>query len=327
MLNKEILLYDALVIVKNRFDYVLRMKYKILFFSVFFSLMSFVVNLLIPIRYTATYLVINENTTSSKLDTYASLAELAGIDIPSANVNAYDGENIIEFIKGSEIIRTTLLSNYKDSFFLDVYLLLKGKPNSNLFINKEYHQNRENDSICNKVILEIQKKLTVEKMNKKNDVITIQFTDQNEQFAFYFLYKLLENVSTHYKDYKTQKNYNYVSVLNNQVDSIKKVIHKKLEIVASKSDKDVNLVFNKPKVKIFSEQQLLQSANVLYNDLLKNLQIAKINLLSEKPFLHIIESPKMPLDSNKKSKVLVLLVSFLASMVFSIVFYFIKSIV
>jgi len=62
--------------------------------------------------------------------------------------------------------------------------------------------------------------------------------------------------------------------------------------------------------------------NIMYGEIVKNLEVSKFTLLNNKPLLNIIDSPTLPLEVNRMSIVLAfILFSILGG--FLISFYFI----
>ena len=76
------------------------------------------------------------------------------------------------------------------------------------------------------------------------------------------------------------------------------------------------------------ELQLMRRVNVLntmYLEIIKNLELSKMTLLNQPPIINIIDEPILPLEGNKMSKILALLVGgILGGLISSVYFIFRK---
>ena len=64
--------------------------------------------------------------------------------------------------------------------------------------------------------------------------------------------------------------------------------------------------------------------NAVYAEVIKNLELAKIQLQKETPFIQIIESPKYPLEEVHVSKAVSIVIGFIAGGILIVAFLFVK---
>jgi len=125
-------------------------------------------------------------------------------------------------------------------------------------------------------------------------------TDKDEKFAKKFIECLTFNAIKYYTEYKTKKSKQNVDILQHQADSVKGTLMGSITDVASLNDLNVNP--NKQIVRVGSQKRSIdvQVSSAIYVEILKNLELAKITLRKETPFIQIIDSPTYPLENKKK---------------------------
>ena len=297
-MQTEILISDLILIAKKNLFFLWEKKWLVALCSIFFGISTLLLFKFTPIKFHAELTLINENDNQNKLGTYANLADLAGIDLGNSSVNTFEGENLLELLVSRRMVDKVLLSSYKQNqFFFDAYIINHNIKWAN---NTHAETSRNKDSMLNEIGNKIIKKqLSSRKVDKKNDLIRIEFDDINEDFAYSFIHKLVETTTNYYIEYKTKKASDNVTVFQGQVDSVKNKLFSTITEGANDIDKSINLVKAKGKTQI-QQNQINQQANAaLYVELLKNLELSKIALLREKPFIQIIDSPKKPLLNNR----------------------------
>ena len=283
-MQTEILISDLIVIAKKNFFFLWKKKWMIAFYTILFGIITLLFFKFIPVKFHAEISLINENDNQNKLGTYANLADLVGIDLGNASVNTFEGENLLELFVSRRMVEKVLLSPYqKNQTFFEAYIL---NHNIKWAVNIYEQNSRNKDSLLNEVSNNIIKKqLSSRKIDKKNDLIRIEFDDINEDFAFRFIHKLVESTTNYYIEYKTKKTSDNVNIFQSQVDSVRNRLFYNINEDANTMDKNINIVRAKGKTKIQQNQINQQANTVLYVELLKNLELAKIALLREKPFI------------------------------------------
>ncbi len=312
-MSSEIVIVDVIRKGRKTFFFLLTKWKPIIGFSLLCAIGGIVYIWLKPPKYTAEMTFVAENEKGSGLGGYASIAAQFGLDIGGGSGSAFAEENLVELLKSRKLVDNTLLSPYGNTLFIDQYVINHGlyklwaddpKIGKISFSKKtELGYNRLQDSLFNSIANGIiLNDLAVDKVDKKLDFIFIKLTDLNMLFAKDFVEKLAANAITFYTSYKTKKNTANVAILQRQTDSVKAMLFGSINDVASINDLNINPIKQALRTSSQKRQIDLQVNSVLYTELLKNLEIAKLTLRKETPLIQIIDTPKLPLRNEKKGR-------------------------
>jgi len=263
--------------------------------------------------------VLEEGSKSGALGQYAGLASIAGIDIGgSGSGGIFQGDNIIELYKSRLMLQKTLLSEVnisgKKQLLIDRYIdfnklrkLWKEKDHIDTisFNGNPANFNRAQDSIIANMVEAFNKKiLTVNKLDKKLNIIVVEVLSEDEIFAKDFNLKLVENVNSFYSVTKTKKSNQNVNVLQHQADSVKMVLDNAISGVASAIDANPNANPQLLTLKVTSQRKQVdvQASTAVYAEIIKNLELAKISLRQDVPLIQIVDEPVLPLYKTKVGK-------------------------
>ena len=268
-----------------------------------------------PIHYARTTFVLDSESSSNSIGDIASLASLAGINA-SSFIDAsslFQIDNIQELYRSSSMIKETLLSEYK---FGDNNIMLVDRFAINEKINKkwdrlnvdfsEYKSKsinlRVHDSILNEVVKIIKEKyLIVDKPSRKTTILEIGFDHKDELLAKSFNENLVSIVNDFYNKTKTQKTGENLKILERQADSVKKVLDKSILLLA---EKDQSIPNPNPltKVSLVPYQKALidvQANGAIYQEIVKQLELAKVSHRNKTPLIQIIDKPTLPLENSR----------------------------
>lgn len=278
-----------------------------------------------PEYISTTTFVLEGGEGSSSLSQYAGIASMVGIDMGSGG-GIFQGDNIIELYKSRTMLEKTLLS-YVDGksglLLIDRYINITEmnkrwdeKPelkNLRFYHNNvaipEYsqHQKRVRDSIIRDVCLEINKEfLSVSKPDKKLSIIYVGVRSKDELFAKVFNEELVKNVNEFYIQTKTKKSLANVAILNQKVDSVRKVMNGEIyrAVVVNDATPNLNPTRSVQRVAPMQRSQFtIETNKAMLSELIKNLELSKLSLLKEAPLIQIIDNPILPLEKKKVSKV------------------------
>ncbi len=308
----QIIIVDLIQKGKDNLIYLSKKWFFIILFSLLSAVLGVVYTWLQDPKYTAEMRFVSESEQKGGLGNYASIAAQFGLDIGSAgNSSAFGGDNIIELFKTGILINKTLLSTYNSKLMIDWYITnhninILSKTSHKLIkfgITQSNTVDRERDSIINMVTTKILKtQLEVDKIDKKLDIIYLKMIDKDEAFAIKFIEILANNTIGFYTQYKTHKNQLNVNILQHQVDSVKQMLFGDINQVASINDFNVNPLKQTMRISGQKKQIDLQVNSVLYTELLKNLELAKLSLRRETPLIQVIDTPHYPLKNEKKGR-------------------------
>jgi uncharacterized protein involved in exopolysaccharide biosynthesis len=225
----------------------------------------------------------------------------------------FTSDNLLFLFKSNRIIQGALLRplpEVKEGNLYNHYLaihyqkaLIEKKINLlPLDLGREKFS-RAQDSLLKKVIINFsENSLTIEKKDKKSSFIEITIKDQSELFAFWMNRYLVEEATDLYLDLKVGKMKRSVTVLQNRVDSVQRILDGTMRSAASGIDQSMGLVSNVPRVSTAKKQMEVQMLGTLFGELTKNLELTKFTLDREEPTIQIIDEPMLPLDKFGKER-------------------------
>jgi len=261
-----------------------------------------------------------EENENAGLGQYSGLAALAGIPLNSNNSGLFAGDNILELYKSRSMLKKTLLSrgvfNTGPQLLVDRYIASNGlrKQWSGKEQLEDLHFDADSgkssilrDSILFDIIREIKKKnLAVGKADKKLSVVYVTIQAKDELFAREFDRLLVANVNSFYVSTRIAKASQNLRILQQQTDSVHNLVISNMSGAALANDYVPNANPAKSILHTSSQKKLadMQANSAVYTELLKNLELAKINLQKETPLIQLIDQPDLPLEKQQLSKIL-----------------------
>lgn len=250
----------------------------------------------------------------------ANLANTFGLGrTGGAGQSVFTSANILDLLKTRKLVEKTLLqpSHFDiNKSFADLVIDFMGlkeewgenpklkniqfKPNSNpkkLSLNQnEVLQNLHSVIVLNNLKVEIK--------NPDNTIIYIDVKSENEEFTRYFPEELIKVVSEYYIEAKTRKAKENYLVLKRQTDSVRVELNNAISGVAYANDNTflLNPAFNVKRVPSAHKEVSVQANQAILTELVKNLEISRMNLLNETPFIEIIDTPTSPINPMKIGK-------------------------
>lgn len=270
-----------------------------------------------PVYTAETTFVLEEGESAGGLGQYAGIASMVGIDLGGGGGGIFKGDNILQLYKSRRMIQTTLLA--KDTFAGKQQLLIEryiefnklrkewaNKPQlKNIKFNNPASFTRTQDSVISKFVQDINSGgLEVAKPDKKLNIISVKVYSNDERFAKSFADNIVNNVNTFYVETKTKKSSENLAILQSQADSVKRVLNMSIGGVAAAVDANPNSnpAFQTLRVASQRKQVDVQASGAVYQEILKNLEMAKISLRNDKPLVQVIDQPVFPLKVDKLSK-------------------------
>jgi len=251
----------------------------------------------------------------------AGLAAMVGIDIGGSSNGLFQGDNIAALYKSRVMLEKALLTkaiiNGKEQLLIDRYVDVAGLKNKWLSKTKYAEvkftevsgrpETRQADSLLGEVIEDISKKyLKVGKPDKKLNIISVEFTAQDEEFAKVFNQTIVATVSEFYIETKTKKSLSNIRVLQHQTDSVKAVMNGAITSAARVVDitPNLNITRSSQRTDPVQRSQFNAEANkAILTELVKNLELSKMNFLKDKPLIQVVDEPLFPIKSEAPGKV------------------------
>lgn len=262
-----------------------------------------------PVYHGETSFVLEESDMGG-LNQMSGIASLVGVNLGSLGSSSglFQGDNIMELYRSDNMIGKTLLSPFDSSqLLLERYIVfheLDEKWKRKVDLNSlDFSIPRENFTVTqDSVVKEIAKlirdrQLSVEKPNRKLTIIQVTISSKDERFAKVFNETLVERVNTFYFETKTKKTAENLGILQTQADSVRIILDESLLAFASSTDRipNPNPLMQAATIDARKKQVDVQASTAVYSEIVKNLEIAKVNHRNNSPLIQIIDSPRYPL--------------------------------
>ncbi|KRD63904.1 lipopolysaccharide biosynthesis protein [Flavobacterium sp. Root935] len=249
------------------------------------------------------------------------LASSFGLDLGGSGGGIFTGSNLSELFKSRSMVEKTLLSpvNFdgKKISLAEMYIQNNNwrelwNKNQKLvtiqFLPNTDTKNfsRAQDSILGVIYGSLLKTdLVVGQKDKKISIITVDVSSKNELFAKYFCEELAKQVGKFYVETKSKKARMNMSILEKQVDSIRRELNSAITGVAIANDNTFNLnpalnVRRSPSVR---RQVDVQANTAILTELVKQSELAKVTLRKETPLIQVIDRPILPLAKERVGKI------------------------
>ena len=316
----------ALFLISNKGIIVLG-SFCILFFTISYNY------IIKPTYFARTTFVLDNNDTSSMGD-LSSLASLAGINTSSLidASSLFQIDNIQELYRSNTMIKKTLMSTAndgkKDFKLIDRLIEVEklkhkwdklGVDTKNLWSTAS--TSRTKDSLIKELIKTIKKEnLIVEKPSRKTTILEIGFDHKDEILAKTFNENLVKIVNQFYNKTKTLKTGSNLEILQRQSDSVKVVLDTSIMLLAE-IDQSIPNPNPLSKINLVPYQKAMidvQTNSAIYQELLKQLELAKVTHRNNMPLIQVIDSPSYPLENSRWKLLKTIVYGLILGLVFSI---------
>ncbi len=270
--------------------------------------------LLSPVYYARTTFVL-DNDSESSMGELSSIASLAGINA-SSFIDAsslFQIDNIQELYRSDKMIRKTLMSSVEeqndDFSLIELFVQaekLEKKWSSLGFnfnkINSNKTPSRLEDSLIKEIIKTIKENyLFIDKPSRKTTILEIGFNHKNEKLAKNFNDNLVKIVNQFYNETKTLKTGSNLKILQRQSDSVKNILDTSIMILAE-TDQRIPNPNPLSKINMVPYQKAMidvQANSTIYQELIKQLELAKVTHRNKASLIQIIDEPIYPLENSR----------------------------
>lgn len=274
-------------------------------------------------KYSASINFVLSNTSSSA-GGLMGLANQFGINLGNDNINAFSGDNIITLMKSRKMLQKALFGKTEKgkgssliNVYVDYYEINKGweknerTKNAYPFPDDENNMTGVQDSLARSIYKDIVNSvLEVSQPDKRQSIYAVTSTSSNELFSFYLTKYLVESTSTFYISTKTSTAKKNLDMLQHEADSIKDVLGGVITSAGSQTDLTFNLnpAYQVKRSGALQSQSSATALSQAYGQVLQNLELAKIALQKETPLYQIIDEPTLPLEEERVSKLISLII-------------------
>lgn len=271
-------------------------------------------------KYIATMtFALEETQQGGGLGSYSGLASQFGINLGGSTGGVFSEDNIMLMMESRTILTKTLLSGIPEgngeeslaNYYIQSNQLRNEWEKSSPGLSDIYFPVNTDldslsflqDSLMGVFCQQITKNyLSIDRLDKSANIISVNCTSPNELFAKYFTEALVNNVSKFYVQTKTSRATANVDLLQSRLDSVKRAYTGALYSTAISTDQNLDparAIVNVPRIKNQSNAQILSTE---YAELARNLEVAKMTLLQETPLVQVIDKPVLPLEKKRLRK-------------------------
>ena len=244
----------------------------------------------------------------------SGIASLLGVNLGGigGTNGLFQGDNIMELYRSDRMLEETLLSPFdKESLLIDRFIEfeeLESKWSSTIDLSgltfsssKENHGVKQ-DSVIKEIAKIIrEKQLVVLKPDRKLSIIQVNVSSKDEAYAKLFNETLVSKVNTFYLETKTKKTGENLRILQIQADSVRAILDQSLGTLAAEQDRipNANPLLSTATVNGRRKQVDVQTSAAVFQEIVKNLEMAKINHRINTPLIQLIDSPSFPLKRTE----------------------------
>lgn len=274
-------------------------------------------NYLKPKVYTARTTFVLDKDGSGGIGELGSLASLAGVNIGALTEGSvlFQMDNIQELYLSRRMIEKTLLSEV--TIDEERVQVVERFAHSNKLTEKwmkigvnikDFSQvpreafSRKQDSLLRESVKLVSENfLTVGKPNRRAAILEVGFKHKDETLAKVFTETHVANVNQFYLETKTQKSAANLKVLQYQADSVKNVLDLSLMRLAQVDENipNPNPLYKTYQVPYQKAMIDVQANSAIYQEIVKQLELAKVAHRNQMPLIQIIDSPRYPLPNNR----------------------------
>ncbi|MBM3168688.1 MAG: exopolysaccharide biosynthesis protein [Bacteroidetes bacterium] len=265
-----------------------------------------------PVFHAETSFVLEEEGMSG-IGQMSGIANLLGVNLGGLGTNGlFQGDNIMELYRSDRMLEETLLSPFEmNTLLVDRFIeseKLQEKWASSIDLSSlTFSQNRENhgvnqDSVLKEITKIIrEKQLVVAKPDRKLSIIQVIVSSKDEAFAKQFNETLVSKVNAFYLETKTKKTGENLRILQMQADSVRAILDQSLGTLAAEQDRipNANPLLSTATVNGRRKQIDVQTSAAVFQEIVKNLEVAKINHRINSPLIQLIDSPRLPLERTE----------------------------
>lgn len=266
--------------------------------------------------------LLEEAQSDGGLGSYSGLASMVGINVNGGTGGMFSGNNLIELMQSREVIVKALLRpvsiNSKIQTLAEYYIqindLRHAWKDNPILLGLRFDSNldrakfgRLQDSVMGSFYRDLKAgTFSVMKKDENLSIVTVTVDSENQVFAKYFAEAIVETVSQFYIETKIKKSAENLYVLQHQTDSVRRALNSAMVGAAVLSDNNPNGNLARQILRVPSQNRQVdvQVNTLILGELVKNLELAKMSLRKDTPFIQIIDKPIFPLQKSIASKVM-----------------------
>ena len=265
------------------------------------------------LRYEAelTFVVEDGKSGGSAMSKYAGLASQFGFDMGMGASTTFSENNIVELLTSRRIVESALLNEVEVdgekqllvNYHLDFNNYREKWDGSADLANLIYPNNREDFTLLHDSVLGVSwknltKMVVSVEMGDETNIIRVKCNSKNEQFAKLLSESLVDEMSEYYIQSQTAKARHTLDFIENRGDSALRELKSAELSYALHKDSNFGVMRAQGLLEELRLKREVEILNVMYAEIIKNLEISKVTLLNQKPLVNIIDTPIYPLEQK-----------------------------
>lgn len=243
---------------------------------------------------------------------FMNIASQLGLNIDNGK-DIFTGDNIIEIMKSRRMMEKVLLSvdtfNNKPYTLIEYYLGESEKPNNHSEMNIHFPVGQlkstfspRQDSLLYETYKIFSNNIVAQKIDRKLSIYEVSVTNPDEKFTKDFTDKIVTETNNFYVEIRTKKAKETLVILEKRVASLKDNLSSSISNKATVQDVNTNPAFTQAQVPVQKQQANIQVYGAVYEEMFKNLELARLQYLNEIPLMQIIDAADYPMEKIKISK-------------------------
>jgi len=308
----EIRLKDVILKVVYFKNLLLSKSLVIIGFAFLFGILGVLYSTLKTESFTAdlTFVVDESQESSSPLGAVSGLASQFGFNFGGSSNGTFSQANIQELLISKRVVHQAILQNGiindKEDLLINHFLEINDYRQSWIdemadfsFPSKLTDFSFEHDSVMGIVYSDLTTNYITTTLEEESNIFKISCNSVNEEFAKLFVESLAQNLEEYYTKFQTAKSQSTLSLLSFRADSILNELKDAEYRYASHKDSNFGVQRAKGLLDELRLKRDVEILNIMYGEIVKNLEISKFTLINNKPLLNIIDKPNLPLAGNK----------------------------
>ena len=320
--EQEVTLKDIVKRIRQIFTFLLSKWVIIVIFGVTGGVLGFLYAWNAKPKFTASLnFVLSANSSSG--GSLLGLANQFGLNLGNDNDNVFTGDNIIALMKSRRMVQQALFVKpdsskeslinifVKDNKIDEQWQRTARTKNAYPFPDSANAMSLVQDSLARAIYTSIiNDVLEVSQPDKNQSIYAVTSTSSNELFSFYLTKYLVSSTSAFYIDTKTSTAKQNLSMLQQEADSIRRVLGGAITLAGSQTDYTFNLnpAYQVQRSGATQSQVSATALGQAYGQVLQSLEVAKITLQKETPLYQVIDEPTLPLEAKKPGKLTSLII-------------------
>lgn len=276
-------------------------------------------------------------TNQEKSNRYSPLMQIIGQFGIAGGSESVNAEKIIELLFTRLIIGNTLFKtdtiNSQPDLLINHFVKEFNWYGDKIDLQKIEFKPKKTEAYTieeNKIIQDIYKEITEHHLTagvSDNGIVEVNYKSISEPFSKKYLDNLYETISEYYISKTNEKQRETYDIVKYYNDSLRTALRKAEAEWAILSDKNVFKVKNEGRLNQLRKTHELEALNVAYTESVKNMELAKFNLINQTPILQLIDSPVFPLKENKTNFPLIIFAVLTLTFLFATVIITINKII